>query len=112
MVYYGNGFDDCLKKVGSVYPNLDLSKVTMDDPLPITPVGGDTASEETNDSTHTEQGSKDDGMVLTQPAQERPVTPLIPSAEDPPLKDARNLFAQDAQNPPTKDNKNPLAQDI
>lgn len=24
-VYYGDGFDDCLKQVGSVYPDLDLS---------------------------------------------------------------------------------------
>ena len=30
-VYYGEGFDDCLKQVGSVYPDLDLSKISMDD---------------------------------------------------------------------------------
>lgn len=29
-VYYGNGFNNCLKQVGSVYPNLDLSKITKD----------------------------------------------------------------------------------
>ena len=50
-VYYGDGFEDCLKQVRSVYPNLDLSKVTMDDPLPTTPTGGNTISEETDDST-------------------------------------------------------------
>ena len=65
----------------------------MDDPLPTTPVDGDTDSEETSDSTHIEQGSKDDGVVLAQPAQERPVTSLIPSTKDPSLKDARNLSA-------------------
>ena len=50
-VYYGDGFEDCLKQVRSVYLNLDLSKVTMDDPLPMTPAGGNTITEETDDST-------------------------------------------------------------
>ena len=31
-VYYGDGFEDCLKQVRSVFPNLDLSKVTIDNP--------------------------------------------------------------------------------
>ena len=31
--YYGDEFKDCLKQVKSLYPHLDLSKVTMDDPL-------------------------------------------------------------------------------
>ena len=73
-VYYGDGFEDCLKQVRSVYPNLDLSKVTMDDPLPTTPTDDDTVSKETTDSTHTEQGLKEDSVVLAQPAQERPIT--------------------------------------
>ena len=50
-VYYGDGFEDCLKQVRPVYLNLDLSKVTMDDPLSMTPAGGNTISEETDDST-------------------------------------------------------------
>ena len=91
--YYGDGFDDFLKQGGSVYLNLDRSKVTMENPLPTTFAGDDTTNEETNDSTHTKQGSKDDSVVLAQPAQERPVTPLILSAEDPPLKDAWNPSA-------------------
>ena len=53
-IYYGEGFDDCLKQVGSVYPNLDVSKISMDDPVPTTPAGGDTVSEKTNDSTQLE----------------------------------------------------------
>ena len=32
-IYYGDGFADCLKQVKSIYPHLDLSKVTIDDPL-------------------------------------------------------------------------------
>ena len=53
-VYYGDRFKDCLKHVGAVYLNLDLSKVTINDPMPTTPAFSDTVSEETNDSTHTE----------------------------------------------------------
>ena len=52
--YYGDGFEDCLKQVGPIYPNLDLFKVTMDDPMPTTPAFGDIVSEETDDSTHIE----------------------------------------------------------
>ena len=32
-VYYGEGFDNCLKQVGSVYPDLNFSRVNMDKPL-------------------------------------------------------------------------------
>lgn len=35
--YYGDGFEDCLQQVKSLYLDLDLSKVTLDDPLPSTP---------------------------------------------------------------------------
>lgn len=41
-VYYGDEFEDCLKQVKFVYRNLDLSKITMDDPLPSTLVGDTT----------------------------------------------------------------------
>ena len=49
-VYYGDRFEDYLKQVKSIYPYLDLSRVTMDDPLPLTLVS-DTIFEETDDST-------------------------------------------------------------
>ena len=52
--YYDEGFDDCLKQVRSVYPDLDLSKISMDDPVPTTPAGGDTVNEKTDDSTQLE----------------------------------------------------------
>ena len=32
-VFYGDGFKDFLKQVKSVYPHLDLSKVSVDDPM-------------------------------------------------------------------------------
>ena len=64
-IYYGEGFDDCLKQVRSVYPDLDFSKTFIDDPVPMIFVGSDTVSEESNDSAHTEeQVPKDDGMVI------------------------------------------------
>ena len=64
-VYYGDGFEDCLKQVGFVYLTLDLSKITLDDPMPTTPRGGDTVNEEFDDSIHMEeQGPKDNGVVI------------------------------------------------
>ena len=62
-VYYSNGFENCFKQVKSIYLHLDLSKVTMDDLLPLTPVG-DTNFEEINESTQSERDPKDDGVVL------------------------------------------------
>ena len=62
-VYYNNGFENCLKQVKSIYLHLDLSKVTMDNLLPLTPAG-DTNFEETDESTQLEQDPKDDGVVL------------------------------------------------
>ena len=79
-VYYGIGFKDCLKQVKSIYPYLDLSKVTMDDPLPLTPVG-DTILDETDDSIESELDPKDDSVVLTQPATDPPITPSVPSTK-------------------------------
>ena len=92
-VYYGDEFEDYLKQVRFIYLNFNLFKVTMDDPLPMTPTGDDTASEETDDSAHIKQGLKDNGVVLAQPTQENPITPLISLVEDPPLKDAEDLSA-------------------
>ena len=55
VVYYGVGFEDWLKKVRSIYLDLDLSKVTLDDPVSSTPGGGDIVNEESDDSTHIEE---------------------------------------------------------
>ena len=104
-IYYGDGFKDCLKQVKSVYPHLDLSKVTMDDPLPST-LASDTIFKETDNSIQSEWDSKNDGVILAQPAMEKPITPLIPSTK---AQDAENLSTQDAQDPPSKDDENPPA---
>ena len=98
--YYGDEFKDCLKQVKSLYPHLDLSKVTMDDPLQSTLVG-DTIFEETNDSIESEEVSKDDSVVLAQPAADPPIIPLIPSSN------AEDLPDQDIQDLPPKGDENP-----
>ena len=110
-IYYGDKFEDCLKQVRSVYPNLDLSKVTMDDPLLTTPTRSDTVSDETDDSTESERDPKDDGVVLAQPVVEGPVIPLAPSTNDPPAHDTPNSATLDALNSSAQDAQDPTAQD-
>lgn len=79
--YYGDGFDDYLKQVGSVDPDLDLSQFVIDDIVPPTPGGDDTISDEPDDSVHTvEQEEKDDGVVISQLVPEGPVAPIASSA--------------------------------
>lgn len=97
VVYYGDGFEDCLKQVRSAYLDLDLSKVSLNDPLPTTPAGGDTVNEESDNSAHIKGHiPKDDGVVISQPVPEGHVATLVPSAEDHPVQDAQNLSALDA----------------
>ena len=69
--------------------------------MPMTPTIGDTISKETNDSTQLEWDPKDDGMVLTQPAVEGPIAPLVPSTNDPLSKAAESPSALDTKNPPS-----------
>ena len=64
----------------------------MDDPQSSTPLGDDTINKEIEDSTQSERDPQD-GVILAQPAMEKPVTPLIPSTE----------ASQDAENPSTQD---------
>ena len=60
--YYGTGFDDCLKQVASVFLELDLSRITMDD--------------EGDGSPESNPPPKDDGaVILAQPAANPPHTP-------------------------------------
>lgn len=90
-VYYGDGFDNFLKQVGSIYLDFDLSRISMEDSLLTTPTSGDIVSEETDNSIHTEQDPKDDSVVLVQPALEGPVAPVASSVEDLPAKTQRTL---------------------
>ena len=100
--YYGDGFEDYLKQVNSLYPHLDLSKVIMDDPLSSTPVG-DTIFKETDDSTESKEVPKDDSFILAHPVANPPVIPLIlstdpPNAEDPPTLDVQDLPLEGDEN--------------
>ena len=69
----------------------------MDDPMPTTPASGNTVSEESDDSTHTEeQIPRDDGVVIAQPIPDGVVALLVPFAEDLPTKDVENSSTLDA----------------
>ena len=95
-VYYDDEFEDYLKQVRSVHPDLDLSKISLDNPMPMTLVGGDTVDEESDDSVHIEEHvPKNDDVVIAQPDLEGLVIASVPSIED--------LSTQDAQNPSTMD---------
>ena len=78
-IYYGIGFNDCLKQLGAAYPDLNLSQIIIDDTIPSTPGGDDIVSEETGDSVHTiEQGAKDaDTETVVQFAPNCLETPVI-----------------------------------
>ena len=89
--YYGTGFEDCLKQIASSFPELNLSEITMDDPMPSTPTG-DTVVGKSDDSTESDLPPKDDGVVLAQPAKDPHVTTSNPSIE-----------LVDMENPPTQD---------
>lgn len=90
-IYYDSEFEDCLKQVKSIYPTLDLSKITMDKPLPST-LTGDTTLRESDDSTELEPTPKDDGVVLAQPTINPSIPPVIASVK---LIDVENPLTQD-----------------
>ena len=61
--YYGTGFEDCLKQVMSSFSDLDLSGITMDDPMSLTPVSN-TIIGGSDNSTESDLPPKDDGIAL------------------------------------------------
>ena len=69
--YYGTGFDDCLKQVASVYLELDLSGITMDVSMPMTPAG-DTVADKADEPLNLDLLLNDAGVVLAQPAVNTP----------------------------------------
>ena len=80
--------------------------VSMDD-LMLSSPAGNSIFKETDDSTQPERDPKNNGVVLVQPAVEKPVTPVISSTE---AQVAENPPTQDVQDLP-KDDRNPLALD-
>ena len=80
-IYYGERFEDCLKQVRAAHPNLDLSQITIDTTVLLTPGGEDIVRDETVDSTPTvEQEVETNDVVITQPA---PGGSNDPPAENP-----------------------------
>ena len=71
--YYGTEFDDCLKQVASAFPELDLSRIIMEESMSTTPTG-DTIAGESDDP-------KNDNVVLAQPTANPPVPASNPSIE-------------------------------
>ena len=92
--HYGTGFEDCLRQVASSFLDLDLSGITMNDPIPLTPVG-DAIVGESGDSIELDLPPKDGGVVLAQPAANPPVTTSNSSIE---LLNVENPPAQDKDN--------------
>ena len=68
----------------------------MHEPLLLTPTGN-TVLEESDDFTESVPDSKDDSVVLTQPATDAPVTSLTPPTVPQTIEGS---LVQDAQNPP------------
>ena len=90
--YYGTGFDDCLKQVASAFPELDLSKITMEESVLSTPAG-DTVAYDGDDP-------KDDSIVLAQPV----ANPLVPSSNP-------SVEILDEENPPAQDKEEGVSTD-
>ena len=90
--YYGTGFDDCLKQVPSAFPELDLSRITMEESVPTTPAGNTVADEGDN--------PKDDSVVLAQPA----ANPHVPTSNP-------SIELLDVENPPTQDKEDGISTD-
>ena len=59
-IYYGDGFEDCLKQVTTLYLDQDLSQVAIDDTVPSTPGGTDAINDETDDFVHIVEGEVKD----------------------------------------------------
>ena len=69
--YYGTSFDDCLKQVASTYLELDLSGITMDASVPMTPAG-DTVADKVDEPLNLDFLLNDAEVILAQPAVTTP----------------------------------------
>ena len=79
--YYGTGFDDCLKQVASAFPELGLSRISVDTPKPVMPAK-DVATEDDDVVLKSHPSPLVDGsVVLAQPA----ITPPAPVSKTPEL---------------------------
>ena len=97
--YYGIGFDDCLKQVVSAFTELDLSRITMDDPVLTSPVNNDVV-DEADGSPESNLSPNDDCVVV-----------LAQLATNPPHISASNAPAVfvDVENPQSQKDDGNLA---
>ena len=94
--YYGTGFDDFLKQVASAFPELDLSRISMDVPEPVTPAK-DVATDDDDSVLESQPLPKvDGGVVLAQPAITLPA-PISKTPE--PTVDAGTLLQKSGGTP-------------
>lgn len=49
-IQYGDRFEDCLKQVAAVYLDLDLSQISIDNTIPLTPSDPNTINDKADDS--------------------------------------------------------------
>lgn len=73
-----------------------MFKISLDNPIPTTPGGGDTVNEEFDDFIHIEEQGPKEGVVIAQPAPSGPVASSAPLAEDPSTQAVKNPSALDA----------------
>ena len=73
--YYGTRFDNCLKQVASAFPELKLSRISMDAPEPMTPTRNIVTDDDDGIPESQPSPKVDDGVVLAQPAVTLP-TPV------------------------------------
>ena len=72
--YYGTGFDDCLKQVASVFPELDLCGISMDAPELVTPARNVVTDDDDGIPESQPSPKIDGGVILAQPT----ITPPAP----------------------------------
>ena len=96
--YYGTGFDDCLKQVASVFPELDLSGISMDAPELVT-LARNVITDDDDGIPESQPSPKiDGGVVLAQPT----ITPPTPISKTPVLPvDADGAQSQKGDRTPT-----------
>ena len=72
--YYGTRFDNCLKQVASAFPELELSRISMDVPEPMTPTRNVVTDDDDGIPESQPSPKVDDDVVLAQPAVTLPTS--------------------------------------
>ena len=75
--YYSTGFDDCLKQVVSIFPELDLSEISMDAPEPMSPARNVVTDDDDGTPKLQLPLKADGGVVLAQLVVNPPPAPVF-----------------------------------